>query len=168
MVPIEGDAPVTKLMQITISQHTFDIHPRYQEGHVLSSDEAFALNQFFLENIRNNVRPLVAKAVEATPTGFLSPDEHDAIQARITRYADDYQFKARNRTRPPTAVELIADELARARAESEAVRRGFSPTGHEANQMFLVFRQHEGIIEQAKKTLSHRRQAIEEAVGDLL
>jgi len=60
---------------------TFTIDAPYTEGHVLTAEEAAALNRLRAENIRNNV-------MRKIPEGAT----HDEIQTTVTKYAKTYKF----------------------------------------------------------------------------
>jgi hypothetical protein len=83
---------------ITIAGKPFNVEPRYAEGHVLTANEASALNQTYFENLRNN---FATKAKEGA--------DQDAFDA----YVKDYQFGVRSAggSRDPILAEAM--ELAR-------------------------------------------------------
>lgn len=66
--------------QITISGKPYDVEARYAEGHVLTANEASALNQTFFENLRNN---------------FASRAKEGEDQTAFNEYAASYQFGVR-------------------------------------------------------------------------
>lgn len=83
------------MASLTISGQTFEVEPRYSEGHTLTANEAAALNQTFFENIRNNC---AAKVKEG------------ATQADIDAYVSTYQFGVRTGgggSRDPVEVEAM-------------------------------------------------------------
>ncbi len=65
---------------ITIAGTQFAVEPRYAEGHVLTANEASALNQTYFENLRNN---------------FASQAKEGKGQDEFTAYAQSYQFGVR-------------------------------------------------------------------------
>ena len=68
------------MQTITIAGKPFTVAPRYAAGHVLTENEAQALNQTYFENLRNNF------ATKAKEGG--SQEDFDA-------YASSYQFGVR-------------------------------------------------------------------------
>lgn len=80
---------------ITISGKPFEVEPRYSEGHVLTANEASALNQTFFENLRNN---------------FAGKAKEGADQAAFNEYVTAYQFGVRvggSGSRDPIEVEAM-------------------------------------------------------------
>lgn len=98
----------------------FDAPAPYHEGHVLTANEAVALNQTFGENLRNNFARQVKNAVEfaresARASGGPEPEELppevlEKLRSDFAEYASNYTFS----TRPP---KVISDP-----SEHEAIR----------------------------------------------
>lgn len=87
--------------QITIGGTAYNVPLRYEDGHVLTSGEAAALNQTLHEHVRNN---LTKEAKAGTLT-----------QARVDEYAAAYQFGIRSRSgTPPDPVTEMAIKLTKA------------------------------------------------------
>lgn len=76
--------------QITIQGHTFNVPAPYAAGHVLTENEASALNGLLHENLRNNFAGKVKKASEDGAT----PDV-EALQTELDEYAASYEFGVR-------------------------------------------------------------------------
>ena len=76
------------MAKLTIAGHEFEVEDRYAEGHVLTANEASAMNQLRRENIRNNTASKVKAFVEG---GGNAAD----FQDEITSIADAYEFGAR-------------------------------------------------------------------------
>lgn len=102
------------MASITIQHAEWNVEPRFGVGHVLTENEASALNQTFFENIRNNWASRIKTATENGQT--LTQDDLD-------KYVSEYQFGVRavvsREPKDPTAAE--ERRLARA-AVSEAIR----------------------------------------------
>lgn len=92
---------------ITISGKAFNVEPRYAEGHVLTANEASALNQTYFENLRNN---------------FAGKAKEGADQAQFDEYVQSYQFGVRAAGGSRDPVESEAMELAR-ESVRDAIRR---------------------------------------------
>jgi hypothetical protein len=88
-------------MQMTIAGATVNITPRYAAGHVLTEGEASALNQTFIENVRNNRAKVVKELLAA---GASQAD----IQAKVDEYVDDYQFGVRKLTDAKVSRDPVA------------------------------------------------------------
>ena len=81
---------------ITIAGKPYNVEARFAEGHVLTANEASALNQTFFENLRNN---------------FASKAKEGADQAAFDEYAASYQFGVRTGgggSRDPIEVEAMS------------------------------------------------------------
>lgn len=98
--PEETSAPSNSL---TIAGLTFSAAPRYSAGHVLSANEASALNQTRLENLRNNFantvsahREEVAKARGIEVKDVKAEDLDKAgLEAKFAEYEAGYEFGTR-------------------------------------------------------------------------
>lgn len=112
---------MTDREEITIQGLDFSFIPRYSAGHVLTENEASALNQVLGENLRNNFASKVRKAKEEAGEGN-TPDT-DALQEELDAYAAEYQFGVRKAAAPKDPVEAKARSMARA-AISAALRAG--------------------------------------------
>lgn len=81
---------------ITIAGKPYNVEARFAEGHVLTANEASALNQTFFENLRNN---------------FAGKAKEGADQAAFDEYAASYQFGVRTGgggSRDPVEVEAMS------------------------------------------------------------
>lgn len=121
--------------KITIQGLEFEADAPYKEGDVLNANEADAINQTFLENLRNNFASHVkaARTAVAETNGFFTVGEGDkkvydldkvtnemldldALQTSFIEYADKYEFGARRAggTRVPAdPVEREATRIAK-------------------------------------------------------
>jgi hypothetical protein len=99
------------MQNLTISGKTFQVAPRYAEGHVLTANEASTLNQTFFENIRNN---------------FAQKAKDGGTQAELDAYVEGYNFGVRTGggggSRDPIQVEAM--NLAR-----DAVKKAIVASG---------------------------------------
>lgn len=115
---------------LTIQGHEFDFGAaRYAEGHAVNANEANALNQVRLENIRNNTAAKIKKAaaeanvepgaVDLDKTTVADGDETISLREAIKRYADAYEFGVRAvaRAEPIDPIDREAEKIAK-----EAVR----------------------------------------------
>jgi len=102
------------MASITIQHAEWNVEPRYGVGHVLTENEASALNQTFFENIRNNWASRLKTASENGQT--LSQDDLD-------KYVAEYQFGVRSIVNREPKDPIAAEERRLARAAvSEAIR----------------------------------------------
>lgn len=118
----------------TIQGHEFDLGAaKFAEGHTCSANEANALNQVRLENIRNNTAARIKKAaadqkiepsaVNLDTTMVTEGEESISLRESIQRYADNYEFGARAvaRAEPIDPVDREAERIAK-----EAIRAALS------------------------------------------
>jgi len=123
------------MSQITISGKSFEVAPRYAVGHVLTANEASALNQTFFENLRNN---------------FAKQAKDGASQADFDKYAEGYVFGIRSTgSRDPLQTEAM--NIAR-----EQVREGIRKSGKQ-----LKAYTGEQITNAAAKLLERRPEILE-------
>lgn len=88
-------------MKIQIRHYEFEIEDRFVEGHVCSLGEAQVLNSKRAENIRNNLTPMVNKALAATPDGeLLTPEALAEVKAKIEAYDKTYALLPRHEAKP--------------------------------------------------------------------
>lgn len=117
--------------KITIQGLEFEADAPYKEGDVLNANEADAINQTFLENLRNNFASHVkaARAAVAETNGFFSLDgekkvydldkvtnemlDLDALQTSFIEYADKYEFGARRAGGTRVPADPVEREAAR-------------------------------------------------------
>lgn len=125
-----------------------------------------ALNQSLVENIRNNVYPIVAREVDQHRV--LSSEQHLALQAKINEYAARYQFRSRPPYRPPTPLESATKELAYQEARMWAQQEGIDLTGPEAKAKFAVLCQDGALIDRARELVRSRQGIAEDLLEGLI
>lgn len=99
---------LTTEKKITIANTQFVITPKFAEGHVLTANEAAALNQTFYENVNNNMRKTVKEALDPNSKEPLTIEQ---LQEKITEYANSYEFGA-GRTTSNSMVKDPVDKAA--------------------------------------------------------
>lgn len=84
-----------------IKGYTFHISDPFHPGTVITKGEAQALNELRVENIANNLRGMVARALEGLAPGeLLSQEKLAELQTAITRYDHGYVFVEKQQLRP--------------------------------------------------------------------
>ena len=107
---------------VTIQGNEFSIPARYAEGHVLTVNEASAMNQLVAENVRNNAASKIKKAIaEANEAGVefsldAARDGDVTLRQEIQAYAESYEFGARA-TRSAEPVDPVQKEAYRIAVE---------------------------------------------------
>lgn len=153
-------------MQITIRHYTFNLPTLYIEGHRLSAGEAQALNGLRAENIRNNVKKVLDRRLDAIPDGqVLSTEEVAKLQSIVDDYASKYFFQFRE-TRGEQRGQLSAETYAIARDKVAAILRSANLDRDPTQDEIAEMQQDAGVQAAARANLEARsliaRQALEE------
>lgn len=118
MPDINQDTP---RVEATIAGETFQVATPFKAGDVLQANEASALNQTFVENIRNNMAKQVKDAKEA------GTFDSTAMQTVIDQYVDGYEFGVRTGGGGRTSDPVMAEAMDIARGK---VREALQKAGH--------------------------------------
>ncbi len=124
---------------ITIQGIVFSVQNKYAAGHVLTQNEAGALNQTLAENLRNNFASSIkeyreekAKAAGLEPDAYeLSADDMDGIRAQFDEYAAGYEFGVRS-GRLSDPIDIEAKALATAKLDALLSANGISKKDYKA------------------------------------
>lgn len=156
-------------MQTLIKGYTFSLTEPFHPGTVITKGEAQALNKLRVENIANNLRELVNKAVATLEPGeMLSQEKLAEIQAEITRYDLGYQFLERHSPRTRLgAIEQEARAVARERIEAQARRDGAELTEEQIEQLVGETEGLPAVQEEARLRVSARRRVTSEGLDSL-
>lgn len=141
--------------QITIQGQTFRVPIRYQSGHVLTENEADALNQTYHENLRNNFASKVRDGSEAGVS-------LETLQQQLDDYAADYQFGARGGGGPRDPVMTLAMGVARELIRNAIKNKGLDPDEWPATRISQAARQYLDQQGPDGKIIARARQQIEE------
>lgn len=147
---------------VRVLQHDFPIDRQYSAGHILTEGEATALNQLLVENVRNNVHGWVAR--EARGSSLLTSEQHASLTARISDYADKYQFKTRVRYKQPNPLEATIRELARRHAETWGNQFGHDPNSPEVYAKSVELRSLPEIHDEARELVLRREYVAQTAL----
>lgn len=104
-------APASR--EIAVNGLAIEVPSPYSEGHVLNAAEAHTLNQTFAENVSNNFRTSIKKALEAhnvTKVEELSAEVISKLKADGSAYASTYQFSISGRG-PRAIVDPVEREM---------------------------------------------------------
>ena len=93
-----GKAPEVDVKNAKVAGVVVQISQPYVEGHVITANEAKALNQTRTENIQNNTRKAVTDLIKEN--GFEDAESvtdtvQAEIQALVTEYDGEYEFAVR-------------------------------------------------------------------------
>lgn len=147
---------------ISISGETFEVSAPYAAGHVLNEAEAKVLNQTRAENIGNNFRAAVKKALEA---GNLAE-----VKQQIAEYDNAYQFSMSVSRQPIDPIESeafkIAKEVVKARIAEKTgltVKKYLEIEGNEAKYDAAVEKvaSQEDTLKLAKKRVAEKKKTLD-------
>lgn len=100
-----------------IQGETYTVPQPFAEGQTLTTNEAAALNQVLVENVRNNMASQIKKAKDEgkdLPT-----------QADVDKYVEEYEFGARRGGAPADPVEREALEIAKGLVRDALKNKGY-------------------------------------------
>lgn len=147
---------------ISISGEAFEVSAPYVPGHVLNEAEAKVLNQTRAENIGNNFRAAVKKALEE---GKL-----DEVRKQIAEYDAAYQFSMTQARTPIDPIEAeaikIAKEVVKTRIQEKTgltVKKYLEIEGNEAKYEAAVEKVagQEDTLKLAKKRVNEKKKTLE-------
>ena len=115
---------MSKEQMITVAGLSLTCTLPYEEGHVISANEAQALNQTRAENLRNNFASQVKKAVKEAEEAGAEVDL-EAVQAAFSEYDSEYVFGVRRSAVFQDPIAKEAHSLA-----MEAVKQALKARGH--------------------------------------
>ncbi len=156
---------------ISISGVAFDVTAPYAPGHQLNEAEAKVLNQTRAENIGNNFRADVKKALEAG-----TPEALEAVKTALAEYDAKYQFSMTQARTPIDPIEAeairIAKEIVKAKiAEkySVSLKKYFETEGNEEKYDAAVEKlaAQDDTLKEAKKRVAAKKKTLDIGAGDL-
>lgn len=153
---------------ISISGQPFEISAPYTAGHVLTEAEAKSLNQTRAENIGNNFRTAVKKAIDE--------NKLDEVKAAIAKYDAEYAFSMTQARTPIDPLEAEAFKIAKefvknkiAEKTGKTVKAYLEIDGNQAKYDANVEKiaAQEDTIKEAKKRLAAKKKIAELDGGGL-
>jgi hypothetical protein len=158
------------MQEITISGEVFKVDPPFTEGHVLTENQAAALNQTFCENIRNNMASQVKEAIEKNDF------DQDIFQDKVTQYASGYEFGARRGAGAPKdpvrneALKLAKKAISKALVNAYGAKHGRTAEQITTAAQFLLDDPAKGpkYLEQAKQIVEVTRGAADEELAQMV
>lgn len=173
-----GAAAATKLQNIKIQGFEFQVPAPYAAGHVLTDNEASALNQTYAENVRNNNAGKIKAAQEAaekmTPPGEFDIDSINGIKGTaategntktlrqlIDEAAATYVFGARvaRSSEPVDPVEREAHRIAVDVVNTALRDKNIKKTSLAEGQYdaaVKAYASQEGTVKEAKRRVAER------------
>jgi hypothetical protein len=107
------------------------MEPPYEEGHTLTENEAAALNQTYMENLGNNYRGKIQKALDDAKVESidgLPADVRDKLVSDFIEYQNGYEIGVRG-TRESDPVRAQALQIAKEKVREALKRKGFTLKG---------------------------------------
>lgn len=150
------------VQSLTIQGLKFQIAAPYAKGHLLSEQEAAALNQLFSENIRNNCANLVKEAKDAAGDSSLSDAALDELGTKIDDYASKYTFAGKRQSRTPVdPIARMIERLAREAVTEAARAKGHKvkewPDGKMEKLVEMYIAKYPAITEEAKRRIEAQK-----------
>lgn len=157
---------------IRIQQHSFTLSDPFLPGHLLSPEEASALNGLRAENIRNILGKRIA-AVSATnggggSGGGLSEEALLKIEEEAARLDREYQFGVRRAYNRPGPIERVAMEIARAKVVAAARRDGETLSEEQLASEALQLVTDPEVLAEARAQVTENQKVASEALESLL
>lgn len=170
-MPIVIDAN-TPRKEITIKNELFIVPTPYAEGHVLTANEANALNQTYHENLRNNFASAVTAALQDAKAGT-APFNRDALQAALDEYIAEYEFGSRRQGSVAVdPVTKIALRIARDLVKKALIKQEKSVKDYSAEQIAAlaegVLAKHPHIRESAQQEYDIKKAAAATVLDDIV
>lgn len=159
-------APPTILLRI--KRYDFSLTRRYHTGQRINDSEAYALNQMFAENIRNNTIHWISKAEAQAPKGLLSTEQLAELQTKISEYASKYQFQVRHRTRSMSPIDVALEELALAQATAEGRQHGLGPSDPAVKLRYRQLLADPSLQLKARELVNERERVAQDTLSDLM
>jgi len=147
---------------ISISGEAFTVSAPYAEGHTLTAAEAKVLNQTRAENIGNNFRTAVKKALEE--------GKIEEVRAAIADYDARYEFSMTTARQPIDPIEAeaikIAKEVVKARIAEKtglSVKKYLEVEGNEAKYDAAVEKVagQDDTLKLAKKRVAEKKKTLD-------
>jgi hypothetical protein len=147
---------------ISISGEAFEVSAPYAEGHTLTAAEAKVLNQTRAENIGNNFRTAVKKALEE--------GKMTEVRAAIAEYDARYEFSMTQARTPIDPIEAeaikIAKEVVKARIAEKtglSVKKYLEIEGNEAKYDAAVDKVagQDDTLKLAKKRVAEKKKTLD-------
>lgn len=112
-------------IQIVLHETTFEVPLKYSEGHVLTANEANALNFAHAQLVGKNFSSKVktAKGEEKT----LSDAAREDLQNQISAYSKTYEFPIRKTISSLTPLQKMANKLAEEAIKSTLRKHSIDP-----------------------------------------
>lgn len=162
----DSSAPPTILLRIR--RYDFVLARRYHAGQRINDSEAYALNQMFAENIRNNTIQWISKAESKAPNGLLTPSQMTELQTKISEYASKYQFQVRHRTRSSSPIDIALEELALSQATAEGRQQGLGPADPAVKLRYRQLLTDPSLQLKARELVNERERVAQETLSDLM
>lgn len=157
------DATTVPRKTVTIAKLQIEAPTPYIAGHVLTEGEAQALNQVFIENVRNSMAAQMTKVEESLAVG--TTFDREAWRPKIEEYFTNYEFGSRNSATPARAVadpvEREALSMARSTVVTAIKGKGYALKAVGEEQIMKLAKElldaQPGFREQARRVVESRK-----------
>ena len=138
--------------EITVKDVSFTVDQPYEAGHAVTAAEAAALNQARAENIGNNLRSRVTKALDEKDSTTM-----EEVQAYAKEYNEKYTFEMGGGGRALDPVEREARKIARQAVSAKIKATGKKVSEYSSESITAMVnklaRENADIIKEAKKRI---------------
>lgn len=150
---------------ISISGQAFEVSAPYLAGHILNEAEAKVLNQTRAENIGNNFRSDVKKAIESGDSAAI-----EAVKAALADYDSKYQFSMTQARTPIDPIEAEAIKIAKEYVKAKiaerygvSLKKYFETEGNEEKYEAAVEKVagQEDTLKEAKKRVAAKKKVLD-------
>lgn len=144
---------MTETTTLSVAEQEITVPVIYEEGHSLKSNEAAALNQLWRENVRNNLREKIKKAIA----------EGQDPQTVADEYIKTYEFGVRASSsgsrKPADPVKAEALRLATVAIKNVMKQKGYKLSEHQEEIRKLA----KQAVETRPEFMEKAREAVESA-----
>lgn len=153
---------------LIISGHSFDAPLKYSEGHVLSGDEAAALNAQFHSDLAATMRRLIGKEEKAAPGG-LSEATLSKLQSQFQEAIEKHSFAPKGPANSFDPVQSIALQIALPAVKSALLKKGQDISTYSKDQLedlaLRAIEKYPHFREEAKTRLEKMRSTADQVYG---
>lgn len=154
---------------IRIKQYQFTLSDPFNEGHVLTSNEARALNALRAENIRNNLEKILNREIGKLPdSALLSASTLSEMNDLATRYDREYEFGSRRTYQKAGGlIEREALTIARGHVLAHARSAGLNLTEIEIEAASREKVRDPEVLAEARSRAEEHQRVANQALDDL-
>ncbi len=155
------------MTSIRCHHYKFTLRDRFSAGHLLSENEAAALNALRAENIRNILLLRLRKVARDDGT-LLSPEQVLELELEASRLDREYEFGARRAYSRPGPLQVAEREIARQRVLSKARSDGRALSPEDLESLTATEADTPAVKEEARLRVEEQGRVARGALDSLL